>query len=166
MSTISIIAAVADDNSIGKDLDLLWRLPADMKHFKNITTGHTIIMGRKTFDSLPKGALPNRKNIIISSSAENKFKDCEHFRSIKEALGACKDEEEVFIIGGATIYNQTISMADKLYITHVHETFPDANVHFPTINREEWQETERNECESDEKNPFAHTFSTYHRIKR
>lgn len=161
MSTISIIVAVADDNSIGKDLELLWRMPADMKHFKNLTTDHTIIMGRKTFDSLPKGALPNRKNIVITNSKEAEYKDCMVYNSIEDALADHSNEEEIFIIGGAMIYNQSLPLADKIYLTKVHSTFPEANVHFPKIDMTLWEETEKTDHKADEKNMFDYTFYTF-----
>jgi dihydrofolate reductase len=165
MSKISIIVAVADDGSIGKDLELLWRLPADMKHFKNLTTGHTILMGRKTFESLPKGALPNRKNVVVSTSKDMEFKDCYVYDSLLEALETHSDDGEIFIIGGATIYKQTLPYANKIYLTRVHSTFPEANIHFPELNLDEWTITEQELHKADEKNPFDYDFVTLERKK-
>lgn len=155
---ISIIVAIGQNNEIGKDNDLLWHLPAELKHFKEITTGHTIIMGRKTFESLPKGALPNRRNMVVSRNPDLKIEGAEVYSSIDHALLKTIDEREVFIIGGAQLYRQTFPEADKLYITKVHASFPDATVFFPTINYNEWNEIGREFHPADEKNPYSFTF--------
>lgn len=160
---LSLIVATGTDNAIGKDLQLIWHLPNDLKHFKTLTTGRTIIMGRKTFESLPKGALPNRRNIVLTAAAEEHFPGCTVCRSIAEALTLCAEEEEVFIIGGAQIYEQTLPMANKLYLTRVHATFDTANRFFPSIGTKEWIETEREEHPADEKHAFAYSFLTYER---
>ena len=123
MSTISIIAAIADNNAIGKNQQLLWHLPADMKHFKELTTGHAIIMGRKTFESLPNGPLPDRKNVVLTSLPEAGFVNCFACESMRDALDLCEKEDEIFIIGGALVYRQALSKADKMYITRVHHEF-------------------------------------------
>lgn len=161
MSTISIIVAIADDRAIGKNNDLLWHLSADMKHFKGLTTGHTIIMGRKTFESLPKGGLPNRTNLVLTSATEKEFLNASACKSIEDALKLCHNEEEVFIIGGASIYNQSIDIADKMYITRVHAEFPDADTFFPDIDWSQWKEVEKEDFTADEKNPFDYSFVTY-----
>ena len=109
MSTISIIAAIADNNAIGKNQQLLWHLPADMKHFKELTTGHAIIMGRKTFESLPNGPLPDRKNVVLTSLPEAGFVNCFACESMRDALDLCEKEDEIFIIGGALVYRQALS---------------------------------------------------------
>ena len=161
MSTVSSIVAIADDRAIGKDNDLLWHLSADMKHFKAITTGHTIIMGRRTFESLPKGGLPNRRNLVLTSATGKEFLNASACKSIEEALTLCHDEEEVFIIGGASIYNQSLDIADKMYITRVHAEFPDADTHFPNVDWSAWEQVEKQDFPADEKNPFAYSFETY-----
>lgn len=120
MSTISIIAAIAEDNAIGKNNKLLWRLPADMRRFKDLTTGHAVIMGRKTFESLPKGPLPNRKNVVLTTLPEAGFVNCFACESMKSALDICEKEDEIFILGGALVYRQALRIADKMYITRVH----------------------------------------------
>ncbi len=163
MSTVSIIVAVGNNNAIGKDNDLLWRMPADMKRFKTLTTGHTILMGRKTFESLPKGALPNRTNVVLTSTANAQFPDCLTFQSLETALTHFPNEEELFIIGGASVYRQALAHADKLYWTQVHGTFPEADTFFPEVNWEEWKEIEREEYPADEKNAYPYTFLTYMR---
>ena len=123
MSTISIIAAVAEDNAIGKNQELLWRMPADMKRFKELTTGHTVIMGRKTFESLPNGGLPNRKNVVLTSMPEANFIGCFACESINEALELCEKEEQIFLIGGSLVYKLGLDFADKMYLTRVTQTF-------------------------------------------
>ena len=106
MSTISIVAAISDNNAIGKNLGLLWHMPADMKRFKDLTTGHAVIMGRKTFESLPKGGLPNRKNVVLTTMPEAGFINCFACESMHDALDICEKEENIFIIGGSLVYRQ------------------------------------------------------------
>lgn len=153
---ISIIVAIAQNFAIGKNNDLLFHLPNDLKRFKQITTGHPVIMGRNTLLSLPKGALPNRRNIVISDIPEEKFEQCEMVSSIEEAALAVQDEQEAFIIGGGMIYRQFFPLAGKLYLTLVHRDF-DADVFFPEINYSEWEELFR-EDHSDEKNGFEYSY--------
>jgi dihydrofolate reductase len=161
---ISIIVAIAENNAIGKNNELLWSIPEDMKWFKQITTGHTIIMGRRTFLSLPKGALPNRRNIVISDVAGESFKNCEMVSSIEDAMAACDEKDESFIIGGGMVYRQFLPHARKLYITRVHKDF-DADVFFPEINFEEWIELESKKYTADDKVPFSYSFIIYQRKK-
>ena len=161
--TISIIVAIGRNNEIGKGNELLCHLPSDLKRFKAITLGHTVIMGRKTFDSLPKGALPNRRNIVISRNPELKIEGVEIYSSLDYALLKSFDEMEVFIIGGAQIYEQSLPVADKLYITRIHASFPEADVFFPSIDWSDWKETGRETFPADEKNPYAFTFFEYER---
>ena len=158
---ISIIVAIAENRAIGAKNDLLWRLPNDMKRFKNLTTGHTIIMGRKTFESLPKGSLPNRTNVVITRNSNASFDGCEIFNDLKTALDKHKSEKELFIIGGANIYEQTIALADKLYITHVHHSFNNADTFFPETNENEWIITDSENHQCDEKHLYPYTFKTY-----
>lgn len=157
MTNLSIIVAIAEDGAIGKDNNLLCYLPTDLKHFKQITMGHAIIMGRKTFESLPKGALPGRRNIVVSRNPNFKAEGATVCASIDEALLATEGESERFIIGGAQLYNSTIGIADKLYLTLIHSTFPNADTHLQSIDFNEWTEIEREEHEADERNsiPFA-----------
>ena len=162
MSTISIIAAVAENGAIGRENRLLWHLPTDMKRFKTLTTGHTVVMGRRTFESLPKGALPNRKNVVLTSRKADAFPECIVCGSMDEALRVCeKDEGEVFIIGGATIYREAMDIADKMYLTRVHAVAEDANAFFPEVNPDEWEERERQEFPSDDRHAYPFTFLTY-----
>jgi len=158
---ISIIAAIGKNNELGKKNKLLWSLPADMKHFKEITSGHAVIMGRKTFESIGR-ALPNRKNIVVTRDLKYKKDGVEIVHSLEEALGLFKDkDEEVFIIGGAEVYKQAMSFADKLYITHVEAEDKDADTFFPEIIPIVFLETSREEYTKDEKNPYDYTFATY-----
>ncbi|MDR1745679.1 MAG: dihydrofolate reductase [Tannerella sp.] len=162
---ISIIVATDERRAIGKNGKLLWHLPGDLKYFKSVTNGHTVIMGRKTFDSLPNGALPGRKNIVISRNPDLRYENCMICGTVEEALAACDGEQEIFILGGESIYRQTLPLADKLYLTLVHAQFPDADHYFPAITASEWEETGRTKCPADEKNPYSHSFLTYIRKK-
>ena len=161
MPTISIIAAVAENQAIGKENKLLCHLPADLKRFKALTTGHTVVMGRRTFESLPNGALPNRDNIVITTTGKEQegIKIC---RSIPEALENVKKEEtEIFIIGGASVYQAFLPIADKLYLTHIHHTFPEADTFFPEIHSEEWKVTRTERHLPDERHPYSYSFIDY-----
>jgi dihydrofolate reductase len=152
---ISIIVAIAQNFAIGKNNELLFHLPNDLKRFKQITTGHPVIMGRNTLLSLPKGALPNRRNIVITDIPEERFDRCEMVYSISEAAEAVKNEEEAFIIGGGMIYRQFFPLAGKLYLTLVHRDF-DADVYFPEIDYSEWEEIFREDL-FDEANDFKYS---------
>lgn len=157
---VSIVVAIGENYAIGKNNQLLWHLPADLKHFKQITTGHTVIMGRKTYDSVGK-PLPNRRNIIITRQ-DITIEGCEVVKSIEDALALCAGEEEVFIIGGAEIYKQSIHLADRIYLTIVHQKF-DGDSYFPEINYEQWIETTREDHQPDEKNKLPYSFITLER---
>ncbi len=148
--------AIAQNFAIGKNNDLLFHLPNDLKRFKQITTGYPVIMGRNTLLSLPKGALPNRRNIVITDNPEEKFARCEMVFTIDEAVDSVKNEEESFIIGGGMIYRQFYPLVGKLYLTLVHRNF-DADVFFPEINYSEWTEIFR-EDHFDEKNGFNFSY--------
>lgn len=164
MATISVIVAVAEDGAIGKDNALLCRLPNDLKYFKSLTYGHTIIMGRKTFLSLPNGALPGRDNVVLSRS-QAEYPLTKTYHSVEEAIEAVKEQEEVFFIGGAQIYEQVLKYADKLYLTEIHATFPDADAYFPEIDKCEWNEVSRQDNPADEKHCYAYSFVVYERVK-
>lgn len=163
MSKISIIAAVADNLAIGKSNNLPWHLPEDLKHFKQLTTGHAVVMGKRTFESLPKGPLPHRKNIVLTSvMSEGVNEGYYEADSLEDALYLCEHEDIVFIMGGATVYKQCIDKVDSMYITWVHNDFT-ADTYFPKINFEEWKEISREDHEADEKNPYPYSFSVYER---
>lgn len=164
MNTISIIAAIAENNAIGKNQQLLCHMPTDMKRFKELTTGHAVIMGRKTFESLPH-PLPNRKNIVLTSLPEAGFVNCFACESMDAALRICDKEEEIFIIGGAVVYKQGLEIADTMYLTRIHHEFKDATTFFPEVNWDLWEEVAREEHPADEKNPYPFTFLTFVRKK-
>lgn len=162
--TISIIVAAARDNAIGKDNQLLWHMPADLKYFRKTTSGHTIIMGRKTFESVGK-ALPKRRNIVISRQENYEAEGIEVVSSLTDALALCeKDEGEVFIVGGAQVYEQSITKTDKIYLTRIHQEFDGADTYFPEIKDEEWQLENVEHHESDEDNPYDYSFYIYSKL--
>jgi dihydrofolate reductase len=165
MSIVSIIAAVDEQNAIGKGRQLLWRLPQDMRRFQNLTAGHTVIMGRKTFESLPKGALPNRRNVVLTSHLTKSFAGAVACNSLPDALKLCEKEAEIFLIGGATVYTPALTIADKLYLTRIHHVFENADVFFPAINFDEWKEIEHLPHPADGQHAYAYTFHTYIRKK-
>lgn len=162
-ANLSIIAALAQNNAIGNENKLLYWLPNDLKRFKALTTGHTVIMGRRTFESLPKGALPNRRNIVLSRQTGILFEGAECFGSLDEALEQCRPDEEIFIMGGASIYRQALPVASKLYITYIEDTPSSADAYFPAIRPEEWKEIKRDAHPVDEKHLFPYTFIDYER---
>ncbi len=161
---ISIIVAIAENRAIGKNNDLLWHIPGDMKYFKRITTGHTIIMGRRTFLSLPAGPLPNRENIVISDNPADAFEGCTVVSSIKEAFEKCKPGEENFIIGGASIYEQFLPFTDRLYITWVHKAF-EGDVYFPLLDLQEWKILSQEDLPFDDRLGFSYSYVVYDRRK-
>lgn len=161
---IIIIAAIAENNALGKDNDLIWHLPADLQRFKKVTTGYPIIMGRNTFESIGK-PLPNRKTVIVTRNKEYSQQGCLIANSLEEAIQLVSDAEKIFIIGGAQIYKEAIEkkLADQLDITLVHNTF-DADVFFPEINTEKWMEISKEKFERDTKNKFDYSFITYKKV--
>ncbi len=158
--SISIIVAIAENYAIGKDNKLLWHISEDLKRFKKLTSGHKVIMGRNTFLSLPKGALPGRTNIVITDNPHEKFENCIMVYSIDEAKNLCDKNEEIFIIGGASVYRQFLAFADKLYITWVNKKF-EADTFFPEIDENKWEVSDKSEVFYSEKNDFDYFFVTY-----
>jgi len=158
---ISLVAAIAKNNVLGKDNKLIWHLPADLKMFKNLTSGNTILMGRKTFDSIGK-ALPNRENVVITRDVNFKQQGCLVYNSIESALESLKLSDKIFIVGGAQIYNECLSIADKLYITHL-DLEVEGDVFFPKIDSNVWRLTQNTEGLIDEKNLIPYRFSIYER---
>ena len=152
---INIIAAVARNRAIGFENKLLYWLPNDLKRFKALTTGHTIIMGRNTFESLPKGALPNRRNIVLSRSVKE-LPGCEVYSTLEEALQRCKADEDIYIIGGARVYEQAIGMADRLCLTEIDDTPAKADAYFPDYS--DWKVETKETHPKDEKHAFEYTF--------
>jgi dihydrofolate reductase len=161
---ISIIVAIAEDFGIGNKNDLLWHIPEDLKRFKNLTYGQAIIMGKKTWESLPKKPLPGRKNIVITDDPLERFEGSITAYSIEDALSKCDRNEEIFIIGGGSIYRQFMPLADRLYITHIHKSAP-ADTFFPVIEPEIWEPIEKEEYNQDEKGNIPYTYIIYQRKK-
>ena len=156
---ITMIAAAAENNALGKDQDLVWHLPDDFKRFKKLTTGHHIIMGRKTFETFPK-PLPNRTHIIITRKDNYLKKDATVVSSLEKALEFAKNDEQPFIIGGGEIYKLGMEVADKIELTRVHGTF-DADTFFPEIDEEKWKLVAEEFHSKDEKHDYAFTYLTY-----
>ena len=163
---ISIIAAINKRRAIGKNGALLYRLPNDMRRFKSLTTGHTVIMGRRTFESLPGGALPDRRNIVLSRRPATSFAGAECMHSLSDALRACHGEEEVFIIGGESVYAEALPLADRLYITEVDDDRSDADAFFPDFRNDVWEEAARDERPADGKHRYAYSFIDFIRRQR
>lgn len=161
---ISIIVAIAENNGIGINNKLLWYISDDLKHFKQITSGHTVVMGKKTYESLPFKPLPKRKNIVITDIPDEVIEGCEMAYSIDGAIGKMDDDMENFVIGGASIYKQFFNLADKLYITKVF-TKPEADTFFPEIFEAEWDLIESSETFSDATNGLSFMFINYSRKK-
>lgn len=161
---IAIIVAVAENNAIGKENKLLWHIPEDLKRFKRLTTGHTVIMGRNTWQSLPNHPLPNRRNIVITDNPEDHFAGAGMVTSIEAALGLCSPAEENFVIGGASIYQQFLPMTNRLYLTKVHKVF-DGDTFFPELDLSEWEMVSKDDYPPDEANGFGYTYFIFDRIK-
>ncbi len=157
---ISIIVAVAENNAIGKNNQLLWHLSDDLKRFKKLTTGQTIVMGKKTFESLPIKPLPNRQSIVITDMPEETFDGCVSAYSIEDAITKLSHFGENFIIGGGSVYAQFLKHANKLYLTKVHHSF-DADTFFPEIHFNEWKLVESEEIKADAKNEYDYTYCVY-----
>ncbi len=157
---ISIIAAVARNLAIGYQNKLLYWLPNDLKRFKALTTGHTIIMGRRTFESLPKGALPNRRNVVLTRSQAT-FPGAETFPSLQTALASCTPDEDVYIIGGASVYSEALPLADRLCLTEIEDTPAQADAFFPQFSTDEWVVADREEHDIDDRHQFRYSFTDY-----
>lgn len=155
---INVIAAVARNRALGLDNKLLYWLPNDLRRFKTLTTGHTIIMGRRTFESLPKGALPNRRNIVLTRS-QQQFPGAETFPTLAAALAACQADEEVYIIGGASVYRQALPLADRLCLTEIDDTPKEADAFFPDYS--DWKVEKEETHEPDERHTYRYRFVDY-----
>lgn len=158
--TVTLIAAAAENNALGKDNQMIWHLPDDFKRFKQLTTGHHIIMGRKTFESLP-GILPNRTHIIITRQADFSAEDCIVVNSLDEALLKSAGDQEAFIIGGGEIYKQSMDIADKIELTRVYGTSPEADAFFPEIDPKTWVLEKEVFHPRDEKHKYDMAFQTF-----
>ena len=158
--TITIIVAAAENNAIGKNNNLIWNLPNDLKRFKELTSGHSIIMGRKTFDSFP-GLLPNRRHIIISNKSNDSFQEnVIVVNNIDDALKAAEDDENPFIIGGGQIYKLAMDFSNKIELTRVHEKF-EADTFFPEIDETKWKLVNSEMQETDENHKYSFSYKTY-----
>lgn len=162
---ITIICAIAQNGAIGFQNRLLYHLRADLQRFKSFTTGGTVIMGRRTFESLPKGALPNRRNIVLSRNASFSAPGIEVFPSLKKAIAKCTTDEDIYIIGGASVYREALPLADRLCLTHVRAVPAEADTYFPDVDWSDWQCTHREDHEADEQNDTPYTFADYERRK-
>ena len=159
---ISIIVAIAENMAIGKNNDLLWHIAEDLKRFKRITSGHPVIMGKRTYESLPRRPLPKRRNIVISDIKGEEIVGCEMAYSIEEAITKCDPAEENFIIGGASVYRQFLPHADRLYLTLIHKSF-DGDVFFPEIDFSQWELKSKEDFSGDEFNNFCWSNEIYER---
>tara|TARA_X000000950_G_C13695022_1_gene569723 strand:- start:285 stop:773 length:489 start_codon:yes stop_codon:yes gene_type:complete len=161
---ITIIAAIAKNNALGKDNDLIWHLPADLKRFKNVTSGHPILMGRNTFESIGK-PLPNRTTVIITRNKDYVKEGCLIANSVEEAIELVQDKPEIFIIGGAQVYNYAMknNLVDALDITQVHHKF-EADAFFPEIDADVWQLVKQEDFKADDKNIYDYSFLRFEKI--
>jgi len=159
---ISMIAAVAKNRAIGFENKLIYWLPNDLKRFKALTTGHTIVMGRKTFESLPKGALPNRRNCVLTTSTKE-LPGCECFACWDDFIKSCNPDEDIYIIGGASLYTNLLNKADRLCLTEIDDTPAQADTFFPEY-KEEWQEKWREDHPVDDRHAYPYSFVEY--VKR
>ncbi|MFC3197025.1 dihydrofolate reductase [Parapedobacter deserti] len=160
-SFLSIIVAAAETGAIGKDNQLLWHLPNDLRFFKQTTTGHAVIMGRKTYESVGK-PLPNRRNIVVTRQRDYAIEGAEVVNTLDEALGRSMNEEEVFVVGGAEIYKQALPLAERIYLTRVHATI-EGDVYFPEPDENEWRLKAATHCNPDERHAYGYTFMVYER---
>ena len=160
--SIHAIVAIASDGAIGRQGDLLCYLPADMKHFKEVTMGHSIIMGRKTFESFPRRPLPGRQNIVITRNTDWQYTGVTVANSLEDAIAAA-ETDTVFIIGGAQVYGQSLPLVDVLHLTRIHARWASADTFFPTLDMSEWQEVSREHHESDHRNAYEFDFITLKR---
>lgn len=162
MKKISIIVAIAQNNAIGKDNQLLWHIPEDLKRFKALTTGHTIVMGKRTFESLPVRPLPNRRSVVITDIPGEQIQGCEMAYSIDEAISKMEEGRENFIIGGGMVYKQFMPLAEKLYLTIVHKDF-EADTFYAEIDYAQWKEIAREDVSANDSLGFDYSYITYDR---
>ncbi|WP_026474436.1 dihydrofolate reductase [Alkaliflexus imshenetskii] len=161
---IAIIVAVDQNNAIGRGGDQLAYISGDLKRFKQLTTGHAIVMGRKTFEALPKGALPNRRNIVVSRNKTLQLPGCEVVQSAEEAIALCNANEKIFVIGGGEIYNLFLPMADTIYFTHIHYAFEGSDTWFPEIDSTVWKDIQVDNKMQDEKSGMLYHYQTVKRV--
>ena len=164
MKNLSIIVAIAENYAIGKDNDLLWHISDDLKRFKQLTSGHTVVMGRNTWESLPFKPLPKRKNIVLTGNKDLQCEGATVVHSYNEVFSELTPDEENFIIGGGRVYKDLLPYANKLHITWVYKSF-DADIFFPEIDENIWQITEKSETFHDEKSGLKYAYFTYERVE-
>lgn len=162
--TLTMIAAAAENNALGKDNDLIWHISEDLKRFKRLTTGHAIIMGRKTFESMPK-ALPNRTNIVLTKRKDYQAQGAEVVHTVEDALELVKEDLQPFIIGGGQIYSLFMPLCDRIELTRVHHEF-EADVYFPDIDLNEFEVIAEEYVSKTEEQPYNYTYLTYQKIKK
>jgi dihydrofolate reductase len=162
---ISIIVAVSEDWGIGKNNELLWHVSEDLKRFKSLTLGNTVIMGKKTWESLPRRPLPGRKNIVLTDVPNEVFDGSVTAYSVEDALNKCSEGEEIFVIGGGSVYRQFMPVAERLYITHIHKK-AEADVYFPVIDLSIWEAVKEEEYKASADNSIAYTYIIYERKDR
>ena len=160
---LSLIAAVSENGVIGTGDDMPWHLPADLKYFKRTTVGHPIVIGRKTFESFGSRPLPNRRNLILTRDVEFRADGAEVYGSLEDALAACEGESEVFISGGAQIYEIAFPMCTRLYLTEIHASI-DGKIHFPDYDKNQWEMVSEKFFEKDEKNSYSMTWKVFQRV--
>lgn len=158
---VSLIVAMAKNRVIGINNTLPWHLPADLKHFRTLTMGHHIVMGRKTYDSIGK-PLPGRTSVVVTRNRDLQIAGCTVAHTLEQAIAACSGDDEIFVVGGAELYAQALAIADKLYITEIRKDVP-GDAYFPVIDHDEWQETSREVHKQQEPLPLEYHFATYHR---
>ena len=163
MKNLSIIVAIAENYAIGKDNDLLWHISDDLKRFKRLTTEHTVIMGRNTYESLPFKPLPKRKNIVLTNNKDLQYEGALMAHSYEEVFNLCNPDEENFVIGGANVYENMLPYADKLYVTWVYKSF-EADTYFPEIDEKVWQIAEKTDLMHDEQSGLDYAYVTYSRV--
>ena len=162
---IASIVIVDNNNAIGLGGQMLAHLPNDLKHFRRVTSGHVVIMGRRTFESLPGGALPDRVNVVVTSDAAENYPDCVVVRSLEEAFEVAAAEKKVFIMGGGQIYRATFEMINTLYLSRIHHSFDEADTYFPDIDFDEWELVEEEHHKADERHGYDYSFLKYKRIE-
>lgn len=159
MAVFSIIVAVSENGVIGNGNRLIWHMPADLRRFKQLTMGHVVVMGRKTFESIGK-PLPGRTNVILTRDESFHPEGCEVMRSLEEVIARYKEEDEIFIAGGGKVYSAALRHSVKIYLTRIHHQF-EGDTFFPFLKPQEWKVMEHVRYHADEKNPYDYSFITY-----
>ncbi|MDF1795687.1 MAG: type 3 dihydrofolate reductase [Coxiellaceae bacterium] len=162
---LALIAAMAQQRVIGLNGDMPWHMPEDLKHFKRMTKGKAIIMGRKTFDSIGSKPLPNRRNIVITRQQDLMLDGCDVFNNLQDAIASCDDKDETMIVGGSTLYEQALPIADRLYLTFI-DAEVEGDTFFPAWDSDQWVMADRQEHQADADNPYDYQFVTLARVKQ